>query len=462
MKLMMPAPRPGHTLAIDIIGPLTPTTEGHTYILVAIDTFTRFPTCVPLKSIKAAEVAHALFRHVFAVHACFVRILTDCGTEFVNAGLKSFCETWGIHKLKSSPRHKEGNAHVERYIRWVNSAMTGLQIKFGNEWHNYIDACVFAYRVSQNESTGYSPFELTYGRQPIMPNEAILATDQEASFATEQEYAIHNSTWLNEAYSHVRNQQQRSADLNRDAAAQRSHLITYEEDDHVLYWQPQQRGYRKEILSKDDEKRDDTRLDVESDAPGKWRTRWTGPHRIVRRTGENTYTILEGNTCLERADVHVDTLWPFYPWSDEHPSTSPDIDKLVPWKTTGALRAGDLICVAMKRKTEFAIAKILVDACAGDKLSFQWMSNRKESWGKANDTFQLGWINKDRFYLDDPGTLDVRPYTGVDTKTSITSEFLLLQGFKLTLGLKLPAAVRRVIVKMRKEQHDMGAAAPSL
>ena len=97
---------------------------------------------------------------MISVHGIPKRILSDRGSEFVNRGVKSLCSNWGVEKIETSPHNSKGNGHVERYHRWVNSSMTALQVKFGPNWDEYVDACCFAYRVSVNESTGFSPFLL--------------------------------------------------------------------------------------------------------------------------------------------------------------------------------------------------------------------------------------------------------------------------------------------------------------
>ena len=41
--------------------------------------------------------------------------------------------------------------------------------KSKNDWSFLVDSVVFAYNISVNETTGYSPFYLTTGRHPDLP-----------------------------------------------------------------------------------------------------------------------------------------------------------------------------------------------------------------------------------------------------------------------------------------------------
>ena len=47
-------------MCVDIIGPLSPPSEKHRYILTTIDMCTRFPEAIPLQDISTSTVAEAL------------------------------------------------------------------------------------------------------------------------------------------------------------------------------------------------------------------------------------------------------------------------------------------------------------------------------------------------------------------------------------------------------------------
>ena len=51
---------PFSMICVDIIGPISPPSDGNRYILTTIDMCTRFPEAVPLKDINASTAAEAL------------------------------------------------------------------------------------------------------------------------------------------------------------------------------------------------------------------------------------------------------------------------------------------------------------------------------------------------------------------------------------------------------------------
>ena len=42
-------------------------------------------------------------------------------------------------------------------------------LKTKNSWEEFLDTCVLAYNTAQHESTRYTPFELMFGRKPLLP-----------------------------------------------------------------------------------------------------------------------------------------------------------------------------------------------------------------------------------------------------------------------------------------------------
>ncbi len=79
---------PWETVAIDLLT-LPVTTEGHKYLLVAIDHFSRFSVLVPLKDKQAKSVARALIDELFCkfvlLQYCFAFFLLGC-FFYINRG----------------------------------------------------------------------------------------------------------------------------------------------------------------------------------------------------------------------------------------------------------------------------------------------------------------------------------------------------------------------------------------
>lgn len=62
-----------------------------------------------------------------------------------------------------------------------NQTIQSMLVKFCSEkkdtWDTHLDTLTFAYNTSRHESPKYSPFELMYGRKPVLPVELEVCSE---------------------------------------------------------------------------------------------------------------------------------------------------------------------------------------------------------------------------------------------------------------------------------------------
>ena len=154
---------PFQRVAVDLVGPITPATDrGHRYILVLVDYATRYPEAIPLKNIEAETVAEGLLT-VYSRVGFPKEILTDQGTQFVSGVMKEVSRLLSICRLTTTPYHAMCNGLVEHST--LKAMLKKMCEERPQDWDRYICPVLFAYREVPQESTGFSPFELLYGRQ---------------------------------------------------------------------------------------------------------------------------------------------------------------------------------------------------------------------------------------------------------------------------------------------------------
>ena len=159
--------RPFQRVALDLVGPIhPPSEEGHRYLLTLVDYATRYPEAVPLKTCTAETVAEALIDLYTQYSRLGIpdEILTDLGRQFVSNCMQEVSRLLNIRQLTTTPYHPMCNGLVERFNRTLKTMLRRLCSEQPRLWHRYVNALLFAYREVPQESTGYSPFELLYGR----------------------------------------------------------------------------------------------------------------------------------------------------------------------------------------------------------------------------------------------------------------------------------------------------------
>ncbi|XP_062590636.1 uncharacterized protein LOC134252230 [Saccostrea cucullata] len=155
---------PFKRVAVDIVGPLHPPTEkGNRFILTLVDYATRFPQAKALPGINTERVAEALLE-MFSYTGIPEEILTDMGSQFTSGLMKEVSRLISLKQLTTTPYHPMCNGLVERFNGTLKQMLKRMCIDRPRDWDKYLPTVLFAYREVPQESLGFAPFELLYGR----------------------------------------------------------------------------------------------------------------------------------------------------------------------------------------------------------------------------------------------------------------------------------------------------------
>ena len=193
----------GDRLHVDLTGPHPPSRQGAVYILTAIDAFSRFLTCVPIRNKTAVAVANALVEHVFLPQGCYQSIVSDQGREFCNELLDAVTQVLGIRKLRTTAYRPSANGRIERVHRTMNGLLSKVVSENQRDWQDKLPMITAAYNAAQHETTSYSPYYLVYGREYRTPLDLTLTSQNTSYGNTEIDYVELLQNRLKEAYETV-------------------------------------------------------------------------------------------------------------------------------------------------------------------------------------------------------------------------------------------------------------------
>ena len=107
--------KPMQRIALDTIGPMDISTDFR-YIIVVIDTLTRYVELFPTNDVTVAEATDALWRH-FCRFGMPLEIVMDQGSQLMNQG---FATLTGVRHHGTIPYSKDENGIVDRENKEVN------------------------------------------------------------------------------------------------------------------------------------------------------------------------------------------------------------------------------------------------------------------------------------------------------------------------------------------------------
>ncbi|XP_078232326.1 uncharacterized protein LOC144583105 [Pogona vitticeps] len=164
---------PFKCIGVDIVGPLPKATKrGNRFILTIVDHATRYPEAIPLTNIETNTVADALVGYMSRMGFAS-EIITDLGASFTSKLMKRLWQICGIKHKETTAYHPESNGLTEKFNGTLMRMIRAYLAENPNNWDQKLQSLLFAYRSVPQASTGFSPFELLFGRRVKGPLDLI-------------------------------------------------------------------------------------------------------------------------------------------------------------------------------------------------------------------------------------------------------------------------------------------------
>ncbi|XP_056437540.1 uncharacterized protein LOC130374637 [Gadus chalcogrammus] len=212
---------------------IEPDSRGVANVLVVTDHYTRYAQAFATKDQKAITVARVLWEKYFVHYGLPARIHSDQGRDFESRLIKELLSMLGVRKSRTSPYHPQGDAQPERFNRTLLAMLGTLDTVKKQSWSQHITHLVHAYNCTKNDSTGYSPYHLMFGREARLPIDICFGISPNGESETSyQQYVARMRKELQKAYQ-----------LASDSAT-KSHLKNKARYDHRVRDSPLEKGDR--------------------------------------------------------------------------------------------------------------------------------------------------------------------------------------------------------------------------
>jgi ribosomal protein S17E len=154
-------------ISADLFGPLPRSTNGHEYVLVITDYFSKFPLFVPVRSPTARKVIDEIERRVFLMFGVPEFIIVDNGVQFGRSReFQNFLNNYGVKPYYNSLYTPQNNP-TERVNRTMKSLIVSYTDQDQRKWDENLDRVACALRTAKHEATKQTPYLLNFGNEMI-------------------------------------------------------------------------------------------------------------------------------------------------------------------------------------------------------------------------------------------------------------------------------------------------------
>ncbi|UYV79013.1 K02A2.6-like, partial [Cordylochernes scorpioides] len=290
-----PANFPFERIGIDFVGPLPSTKNRKKWIIVLTDYYTRYAETRAVSEATVKEVSKFLVEDIFLRHGAPQYLISDRGSQFTSNLMKEVMKTCKIKHCFTTSYHPQTNGLTERLNRTLINMLSMYVNTDQKNWDEILPFITHAYNTTIQETTGYSPFFLMFGREPTS-----LLDDRNISVDIEKddydEYIKHHLDKINRTRKLVINNTIKTQERMKKNYDKKHMERSYEPGELVAVWTPIRKiGKCEKLLRK-----------------------YFGPYRILKKLSNVNYLIEpKDNPGQDPLIVHVSRLKPYFERIDE-------------------------------------------------------------------------------------------------------------------------------------------------
>lgn len=317
------------------------------------------------KSISAEELSHLYLSSVWKHTGSPRVIIGDRDPRYLSDFWDNFTSLIGSKLELSTARHQQTDGKVERTIKTIKSVLKAYVDYAGTNWVDRLPQLEFNYNRTPNH-TGFSPFYVDLGRDPLTPNEWVLKDN--VSPQNVDEHAIAKLASDFKAIELI--VQQRLRD---------------QQDIQQKYYDRKRRTIAFKIGDKVGLKRDGIHLPALGQLPDKLKQTWLGPFTIKAiGTHSDTYELdLPHHMRGLHPEFHVNILKPWNSAKHKLRPSATDTEGLDP--------------VLVNGEQEWIVEKILSAGFRHRKPSYlvKWLGfgNEHTSWEPEENLIDTEALN---------------------------------------------------------------------
>ena len=177
------SPWPFAQWGLDIVGQFPKAVGNKKYLLVGTDYFTKWVEAEPLANIRDVDAKRFVWKNIATRFGVPHVLISDNGLQFDSKMFRKYCGELGITNRYSTPAYPQGNGQAEAVNKVILSGLKKRLDDAKSKWVEELPHVLWTYRTTPRQSTGETPFSMTYRAEAIIPLESGFPTTRTSLFS---------------------------------------------------------------------------------------------------------------------------------------------------------------------------------------------------------------------------------------------------------------------------------------
>ncbi|CAF3314989.1 unnamed protein product [Rotaria sp. Silwood2] len=139
--------------------------HGNRYVITMTDYLSKFVFAKAVPT-NTAEQACKFFYEIVCQFGPPTKLITDNGSHFISELTQAVVQQCNTTHILTTPYHPMSNGQTERFNATFAPSLAKLFDRKKQDWDIYLQSCVYAYNTGKHATTGLSPYQLMFGREP--------------------------------------------------------------------------------------------------------------------------------------------------------------------------------------------------------------------------------------------------------------------------------------------------------
>ncbi|GKV46501.1 hypothetical protein SLEP1_g53483 [Rubroshorea leprosula] len=168
----------GTHIGVNLLGPFVKGEGGCTYLVVAVDYFTKWIEAKPLSTTTEKKIEEFLFNSILCRFGIPKLIIADNGPQFRAAALRSFCNDYGIELALTSVYTPQSNGQAESANKIILRGLKTRVLAAHSNWVDELNKVLWSCRTTPSSAIGKTPFSLAYEAEVVTLVEVGLPSNR--------------------------------------------------------------------------------------------------------------------------------------------------------------------------------------------------------------------------------------------------------------------------------------------